>query len=78
VRRIIDNAGRHLTVDAELLCEAGRDQEILETIYPDTRFLWLDSEESAGEAFWLDAAQCARAVAACRAETHRIRGGRQT
>ena len=59
MRRIIDNAARHVTADAGLLCEVGRDQEILETIYPDTRFLWLDSEESAGEVFWLDAAQCA-------------------
>ena len=57
VRRIIDNAGRHLTADAGLLCEVGRDREILETNYPDTRFLWLDSEESTGEVFWLDAAQ---------------------
>jgi ribosomal protein L3 glutamine methyltransferase len=57
VRRIIDNAGRHLTGHAGLLCEIGRDRAILETTYPDTRFLWLDTEESTGEVFWLDATQ---------------------
>jgi ribosomal protein L3 glutamine methyltransferase len=59
VRRIIDNAGRHLTRDAGLLCEVGRDRPILETTYPDMRFLWLDTEESSGEVFWLNAAQLA-------------------
>jgi len=59
VRRIIDNAGRHLTANAGLLCEVGRDRRILEMAYPDTSFLWLDTEESIGEVFWLDAAQCA-------------------
>ena len=57
VRRIIDNAGRHLTADAGLLCEVGRDRAMLEKTYPQTRFLWLDTEESSGEVFWLDAAQ---------------------
>src|SRR5260370_107473 len=57
VRRIIDNAGRHLTAAAGLLCEVGRDRLMLEKTYPQTRFLWLDTEESSGEVFWLDAAQ---------------------
>jgi len=59
VRRIIDNAGRHLTADAGLLCEVGRDRRLLEKTYPETRFLWLDTEESTGEVFWLDATQFA-------------------
>ena len=59
VQRIIDNAGRHLTGNAGLLCEIGRDRPILETTYPDTSFLWLDTEESSGEVFWLNAAQLA-------------------
>jgi ribosomal protein L3 glutamine methyltransferase len=59
IRRIIDNAGRHLTGNAGLLCEVGRDRPILETTYPDTGFLWLDTEESSGEVFWLNAAQLA-------------------
>jgi ribosomal protein L3 glutamine methyltransferase len=59
VRRIIDNAGHHLTAGAGLLCEVGRDRRILEMTYPDMSFLWLDTEESSGEVFWLDAAQFA-------------------
>ncbi len=59
IRRIIDNAGRHLTGDAGLLCEVGRDRPVLERSYPETRFLWLDTEESTGEVFWLDAAELA-------------------
>jgi ribosomal protein L3 glutamine methyltransferase len=57
VRRIIDNAGRHVTADAGLLCEVGRDRRMLEKTYPQTSFLWLDTDESSGEVFWLDAAQ---------------------
>jgi ribosomal protein L3 glutamine methyltransferase len=57
VRRIIDNAARHLTADAGLLCEIGRDRRVLEETYPQMSFLWLDTEESTGEVFWLDAAQ---------------------
>src|SRR5262249_19194623 len=59
VRRIIDNAGRHLTADAGLLCEVGRDRKVLEKTYPETSFLWLDTEESTREKFWPDAAQVA-------------------
>lgn len=59
VRRILDNAGGHLTADAGLLCEIGRDRLVLEEAYPGTSFLWLDTEESTGEVFWLDAEQLA-------------------
>nr|WP_237180180.1 50S ribosomal protein L3 N(5)-glutamine methyltransferase [Rhodoplanes sp. Z2-YC6860] len=57
VRRIIDEAGRHLTRNGGLLCEIGRGREALERAYPKLRFLWLDTEESSGEVFWLDAGQ---------------------
>ncbi len=56
VRRIIDNAGRHLAGNVGLLCEVGRGRPVLEACYPDTSFLWLDTEDMSGEAFWLDAA----------------------
>ena len=42
---------------AGLLCEVGRGRTALERAYPDKRFLWLDTEESSGEVFWLDADQ---------------------
>jgi ribosomal protein L3 glutamine methyltransferase len=60
VRRIIDNAPRHLAAGAGLLCEVGRDRLLLEETYPETSFLWLDTEESTGEVFWLGAAQFAK------------------
>ena len=57
VRRILDEAGRHLTANGGLLCEIGRGRALIERAYPDLRFLWLDTEESEGEVFWLDASQ---------------------
>ena len=57
VRQIIDNAGQHLARNAGLLCEIGRNRPVLEEAYPDTSFLWLDTEETSEEVFWLDAAQ---------------------
>lgn len=57
VRRIIDEAGRHLTAAGGLLCEVGRCRPALERAYPRLRFLWLDTAESSGEVFWLEAGQ---------------------
>jgi ribosomal protein L3 glutamine methyltransferase len=57
IRRIVDQAGRHLKKNGGLLCEVGRCRPALERAYPDKRFLWLDTEESSGEVFWLDASQ---------------------
>ena len=56
VRRILDQASRHLTTDGGLLCEIGRCRSALEAAYPQTPFLWLDTEDSEGEVFWLGAA----------------------
>jgi ribosomal protein L3 glutamine methyltransferase len=57
VRKIIDRAGAHLNKGGGLLCEIGRGRAQLERAYPDLKFLWLDTEASSGEVFWLDAAQ---------------------
>ncbi len=57
VRRILDEAGRHLNANGGLLCEIGRGRALIERAYPEIRFLWLDTEESEGEVFWLDADQ---------------------
>jgi ribosomal protein L3 glutamine methyltransferase len=54
IARIIEEAGRHLTEDSGLLCEVGRDRPVLEARYQ-LPFLWLDTEESSGEVFWLAA-----------------------
>lgn len=57
IRRIVDGAGSHLTPQGGLLCEVGRGRERLERAYPDKGFLWLDTEESSGEVFWLAASE---------------------
>jgi ribosomal protein L3 glutamine methyltransferase len=56
VRRILDQAGRHLTPEGGLLCEIGRCRPALEAAYPHTDFLWLETEDSDGEVFWIAAA----------------------
>ena len=55
VRRIIAQAPRHLTETGGLMCEVGRGGAAVEQAFPDKRFLWLDTEESSGEVFWIDA-----------------------
>ena len=62
VRRIIDEAGDHLTPGGGLLCEVGRCRPALERAYPRMRFLWLDTEASSGEVFWLDADQLTEVI----------------
>jgi ribosomal protein L3 glutamine methyltransferase len=57
IRRILDGAGRHLMPHGGLLCEVGRGRKVLERAHPEKRFLWLDTEESSGGVFWLDARQ---------------------
>lgn len=53
VRRILAEAPRHLTRDGNLLCEIGRGRRPLEAAYPRLPFLWLDTEQSQGEVFWI-------------------------
>jgi ribosomal protein L3 glutamine methyltransferase len=56
VRRILDEAGAHLTPQGGLLCEIGRCRPQLEAAYPQLPLLWLDTEDSEGEVFWVAAA----------------------
>jgi ribosomal protein L3 glutamine methyltransferase len=56
VRRILDEARAHLADDGGLLCEIGRGREHVEAAYPQLPLLWLDSEDSEGEVFWIAAA----------------------
>jgi ribosomal protein L3 glutamine methyltransferase len=56
VTRILDQASRHLTPQGGLLCEIGRGRERLETAFPQLPLLWLDTEDSSGEVFWIAAA----------------------
>ena len=56
VRRILAEASRYLTRHGALLCEIGRGRRALEAAFPKLPFLWLDTEHSEGEVFWLPAA----------------------
>jgi ribosomal protein L3 glutamine methyltransferase len=56
IRRILREARRHLTPEGGLLCEIGRCRPALEAAFPQTDFLWLDTEDSEGEVFWIGAA----------------------
>jgi ribosomal protein L3 glutamine methyltransferase len=55
VRRILDVAGFHLNRGGGMICEIGTGRERLEAEY-DLPFVWLDTELSEGEVFWLGAA----------------------
>jgi ribosomal protein L3 glutamine methyltransferase len=55
IRCILKDARRHLTSGGGLLCEIGRCRPALEAAFPHTGFLWLDTEESDGEVFWIEA-----------------------
>ena len=56
VRRILDEAGSHLTSEGALLCEVGRGRDNVEAAYPALPLLWLDTEDSQGEVFFVTAA----------------------
>ena len=51
VKRILSEAGQHLTDDGAMICEIGRCRPALEEALPDLPLLWLDTEESQGEVF---------------------------
>ena len=55
VRRILNEASGHLTAQGALLCEIGRCREALEATFPKLPMLWLDTEDSEGEVFWIGA-----------------------
>jgi ribosomal protein L3 glutamine methyltransferase len=53
VRLILGEAPRYLTKDGALICEIGRGRRNLEAAFPQLPFLWLDTEQSEGEVFWI-------------------------
>jgi ribosomal protein L3 glutamine methyltransferase len=55
VRRILGEAAAHLTPQGGLLCEIGRGRDNLEAAFPKLPLLWLDSEDSEAEVFWIGA-----------------------
>lgn len=59
VRRILAQAGEHLTPQGALVCEVGRGRARLEAEFPQLPLIWLDTEESEGEVFFVRAADLA-------------------
>ena len=55
VRRILAEAKAHLAPQGGLLCEIGRGRDNLEAAFPHLPLLWLDTEDSEGEVFWIAA-----------------------
>jgi ribosomal protein L3 glutamine methyltransferase len=55
VRRILGEAKAHLNPQGGLLCEVGRCQPALVAAYPQLPLLWLDTEDSEREVFWIAA-----------------------
>ena len=55
VRRIMTDAAAHLTPDGGLLCEIGRCRPAMDEAFPDLPLLWLDTDDSEGEVFWIAA-----------------------
>lgn len=53
VHRILAEAPKHLAKGGGLVCELGRGRKPLEKAYPGRPFVWLDTEQSEGEVFWL-------------------------
>ena len=49
VRRITAESRAHLADEGSLVVEVGQTRPALEQLYPDTGFLWLDTETSVGE-----------------------------
>ena len=43
----------HLTPEGGLLCEIGRGRDNVEAAYPQLPLLWLDTEDSEAEVFWI-------------------------
>ena len=61
VRRILEEAADHLNPGGALFCEIGTGRELLVAEYPHLDFLWLDTEESQGEVFWITREQLTEA-----------------
>ena len=55
VRRILDEAGRHLNPGGGMICEIGSGREILEEEFPHLEFTWLETAESQDAVFWISA-----------------------
>lgn len=63
VRRILAEGAAHLNPGGGLLAEVGRLRPAIEAEAPELPLLWIDTAQSRGETFWLNAADWAAASA---------------
>lgn len=56
VRHILREAPQRLHDGGGLLCEIGTGREVLDAEFPELPLMWLDTENSDGEVFWIAAA----------------------
>jgi ribosomal protein L3 glutamine methyltransferase len=61
VRRILARAREFLEPEGALVCEIGQGRALLEAEFPDLPLIWLDTQESEGEVFYLRASEGPRA-----------------
>jgi ribosomal protein L3 glutamine methyltransferase len=59
VRKIMAQSPDFLEEDGRIICEIGYGRELMEEEYPGTDFLWLDTDDSSGEVFWITRDQLA-------------------
>ena len=52
---LLTQAESHLTPQGGLLCEIGRGRDRLEAAFPQLPLMWLDSEDSEAEVFFIAA-----------------------
>jgi len=60
VKRILKDAPKFLTPHGAMMCEIGAGRKALERAFPKIPFLWLETELSTDEVFWLTREQLAR------------------
>ncbi len=60
VKRILKDAPKFLTPHGAMMCEIGAGRKALERAFPKMPFLWLETELSTDEVFWLTREQLAR------------------
>ena len=53
VHKIMKQAPDFLEEDGRMICEIGYGRELMEQEYPGTDFLWLDTDDSSGEVYWI-------------------------
>ena len=53
VTRILEEAAEHLTEGGGLMCEVGQARAVIEAMFPELPFVWLDTAGSQSEVFWI-------------------------